>query len=178
MDRIDPKSLSFAEVRKVLSELESAEREARFSTLFRELIVEPLLAAARNKGVDVAEFPSLMGRPAVADAQHVSEAGPETVTSGVPLTDSTGSPLNCPPGGNSEFGVTVGAGGRLNPPQAVSPASARTAPAVAMSAVRTAVLIFSPPHLVATGPSRRGLLPGRLGPVRLPAADWVSYCKR
>src|SRR5215207_759523 len=76
MDRIDPKSLSFAEVRKVLSELESAEREARFSTLFRELIVEPLLAAARNKGVDVAEFPSLMGRPAVADAQHVLRTPP------------------------------------------------------------------------------------------------------
>jgi Fe-S-cluster formation regulator IscX/YfhJ len=71
MDKIDPKSLNFAEVRKLLSELESAEREARrFSSLFRELIVKPLVDAAKSKGVDVAEFPRLTGRPPVVEARH------------------------------------------------------------------------------------------------------------
>jgi hypothetical protein len=69
---IDPKSLSFGELRQVLSELEAAERNVgRFSPVFRETVVDPFVAAAKEVGIDVAEFPRLIGRRPVADARQV-----------------------------------------------------------------------------------------------------------
>lgn len=71
---IDPTSLSFGELRQVLSELEAAEREERrFSPVFRETVVDPLVAAARDAGIEVAEFPRLIGRTPVSDAPLPSQ---------------------------------------------------------------------------------------------------------
>jgi hypothetical protein len=69
---IDPTSLSFGELRQVLSELEAAEREVgRFSPVFRETVVDPFVAAAKEVGIDVEEFPRLIGRTPVGNPPQV-----------------------------------------------------------------------------------------------------------
>jgi hypothetical protein len=73
---IDPKSLSFGEVRQVLSELEAAKRElGGFSAVLSEEVVDPFVTAAKEMGIDVAEFPRLIGRQPVADPM-IAATGP------------------------------------------------------------------------------------------------------
>jgi len=70
-------SMSFGELREVLSALETAEREAgRFSPVVRETLVDPFVAAAKDKGVDVAEFPRLIGRTPIANPPRLASATP------------------------------------------------------------------------------------------------------
>jgi hypothetical protein len=77
MLKIDPTSLSFGELRDLLSALEIAEREAgRFSPAIRETIIDPFLTAAKQRGIDVAEFPRLTDRQPVADARQVPSGTP------------------------------------------------------------------------------------------------------
>ena len=74
---IDPRSLSFGELRESLSALEIAEREVgRLSPAIRETVVGPFVAAAKKVGIDVAEFPRLTNRQPVADPRQVPSRTP------------------------------------------------------------------------------------------------------
>ena len=61
----------------MLSELEAAKRElGGFSTVLTETVVDPFVTAAKEVGIDVAEFPRLTGRQPVAEIRDVGSTTP------------------------------------------------------------------------------------------------------
>ena len=76
---IDPTSLSFGELREVLSDMEAAARKVGgLSPAFRKTIADPFVAAAKERGIDVAEFPRLTGRQPIADIRDMHSTVPST----------------------------------------------------------------------------------------------------
>ena len=110
MTTIDPTSLSFGQLREVLSALETAERDVgRFSPAVRETIVDRFLSAAIDRGIDVAEFPRLTGRQPVAEIRDTRSTIPPTETSKGKM--GGGHPFKRGSGAKTSSGAGTRAGG-------------------------------------------------------------------